>query len=412
MSDPIVLSGVGITPFGRQPEETVASLAAAATAAAILDSGIAPADIGVVVFANSTQGAMDGQHGIRGQLALSGIDLGVVPIINVENACCSATTALQVATAYVRAGMARHALVVGSEVMTQAKPEAILAAFEGSWDVAHRDESIARLTDWGSGTPAPADAIELASRTVFMDIYAAFARDHMTRFGSTAEQFAAVSAKNHMHSVHNPNAQFQKPFTVEEILASKQVVWPLTVPMCSPISDGAAAAVVSHLADAASPDRAIVIRGIALGHGGAWDGKDPQDHVSHRTALRAYQEAGLTPADVDVAEVHDATAVGEVQQIEHMGLVPYGDGGAAAQRGDTAIGGSIPVNPSGGLESRGHPIGATGLAQIHELVTQLRGDAGARQVDGARIALAENSGGLVGVEEAAVAVTLLEARGK
>jgi len=131
--------------------------------------------------------------------------------------------------------------------------------------------------------------------------------------------------------------------------------------------------------------------------------------VSHRTALRAYKEAGLAPADVDVAEVHDATAVGEVQQIEHMGLVTYGDGGAAAQRGDTAVGGPIPVNPSGGLESRGHPIGATGLAQIHELVTQLRGDAGARQVDGARIALAENSGGLVGVEEAAVAVTLLQA---
>ena len=331
MNDPIVLSGVGITPFGRQPDESVASLAAAAAAAAITDSGITPADIELVVFANSTQGAMDGQHGIRGQLALAGIDLGVVPIINVENACCSATTALQVATAYVRAGMARHALVVGSEVMTQAAPDAILAAFEGSWDVANREKSIARLADWGSGTPAPDDAVELASRTVFMDIYAAFARDHMTRFGSTAEQFAAVSAKNHMHSVHNPNAQFQKPFTVEEILASKQVVWPLTVPMCSPVSDGAAAAVVSHLADAASPGRAVIIRGIALGHGGAWDGKDPQDHVSHRTALRAYKEAGLTPADVDVAEVHDATAVGEVQQIEHMGLVPYGDGGAAEQ---------------------------------------------------------------------------------
>jgi acetyl-CoA acetyltransferase len=133
--------------------------------------------------------------------------------------------------------------------------------------------------------------------------------------------------------------------------------------------------------------------------------------VSHRTALRAYKEAGLAPANVDVAEVHDATAVGEVQQIEHMGLVSYGDGGAAAQRGDTILGGPIPVNPSGGLESRGHPIGATGLAQIHELVTQLRGDAGARQVDGARVALAENSGGLVGLEEAAVAVTLLQAPG-
>jgi acetyl-CoA acetyltransferase len=130
--------------------------------------------------------------------------------------------------------------------------------------------------------------------------------------------------------------------------------------------------------------------------------------VSHQTALAAFAEAGVDPADIDVAEVHDATAIGEVQQVEHMGLVPYGEGGAAAVRGETAIGGRIPVNPSGGLESRGHPIGATGLAQIHELVLQVRGDAGPRQVEGARLALAENSGGLVGVEEAAVAVTILE----
>lgn len=409
MTSPIAVTGTGMTRFGKQPNETVASLAAFAASAALVDAGLAASDIDVVVFANSTQGAMDGQHGIRGQLALAGLDLGIVPVINVENACCSSTTALHVAAAYVRSGMARHVLVVGSEVMTQASPDAILAAFEGSWDVAHREEGIARLAEWGKGVTVPADAVELASRTVFMDIYASFARDHMARFGSTAEQFAAVSSKNHMHSVHNPNAQFQKPFTVDEILASKQVIWPLTVPMCSPVSDGAAAAVVSTLTNAESPDRAVVIRGIALGHGGSWDGRNPEDHVSHRTAMRAYAEAGLSPADVDVAEVHDATAVGEVQQIEHMGLVPYGDGGAAAVRGDTALEGSIPVNPSGGLESRGHPIGATGLAQIHELVLQLRGDAGARQVQGARIALAENSGGLVGVEEAAVAVTLLEA---
>ncbi len=409
MAKPIAVTGVAMTNFGRQPDETVASLAAAAAAGAIEDAALAPSDIDVVVFANATQGAMDGQHGIRGQLALCGLDLGTIPIINVENACCSSMTGLHVAAAYVRSGMARHVLVVGSEVMTHSSPDVILAAFEGSWDVTHRVQSLTRLADLGRGTPAPADAQELVGRTVFMDIYAAFARDHMTRFGSTMEQFAAVSAKNHMHSVHNPKAQFQRPFTVEQVLASKGVAWPLTVPMCSAISDGAAAAVVSAVCDAVVPSRAITIRGIALGHGGTWDGRDLTDHVSHQTALRAYREAGLQPRDVDVAEVHDATAVGEVQQIEHMGLVPYGDGGAAAVRGDTTLGGRIPVNPSGGLESRGHPIGATGMAQIHELVLQLRSEAGVRQVEGARVALAENSGGLIGVEEAAVAVTLLEA---
>jgi len=238
-------------------------------------------------------------------------------------------------------------------------------------------------------------------------IYASFARDHMARFGSTPEQFAAVSAKNHMHSVHNPRAQYQKPFTVEEVLQGKAVVWPLTIPMCSPVSDGAAAAVVTNSPTDAG--RAVRIRAQRIGHGGSWDGVDPSGHVSHQTGLLAFADAGVDPSDIDVAEVHDATAVGEVQQVEHMGLVPYGEGGLAAQRGETALGGRIPVNPSGGLESRGHPIGATGLAQIFELVTQLRGEAGERQVEGARLALAENSGGLVGVEEAAVAVTILEA---
>ena len=397
-----------MTNFGRHRDATVASLAADAARQALNDSNLSESEIDIVIFANATQGAMEKQHGIRGQLAIADLNFGTIPVINVENACCSSTTGLHVAAAYVRSGMARHALVIGSEVMTQADPADILAAFEGSWDVANAKRSIERLAEWGSGTKAPDDAQELASRTVFMDIYASFARDHMTRFGSTMEQFAAVSSKNHMHSVNNPKAQFQKPFTVEQIMQSKGVVWPLTVPMCSPVSDGAAAAVVSQLSNATDTHRAVTIRGIALGHGGAWDGRDPEQHVSHQTALRAYHESGLQPADVDVAEVHDATAVGEVQQIEHMGLVSYGDGGAAAVRGDTAIGGRIPVNPSGGLESRGHPIGATGMAQIYELVIQLRGEAGARQVDGARIALAENSGGLVGLEEAAVAVTLLQ----
>lgn len=406
MSLPLI-TGVGMTPFGRHPHETVESLALSACRDAITDAGVDPSDIDAVVFANATWGAMGGQHGIRGQLALRQLGLRPIPIINVENACCSATTALQVATAYVKGGLSGTVLAVGSEVMSQAPLPELLAAFEGSWDVARRDETIKRLAEWGNGSQPPADAGELPGRTVFMDIYASFARDHMARFGSTPEQFAAVSAKNHMHSVHNPRAQYQKPFTVEEVLNGKAVVWPLTIPMCSPVSDGAAAAVVS--AQAIDPRRAVRIRAQRIGHGGSWDGVDVTGHVSHQTGLLAFADAGVDPSDIDVAEVHDATAVGEVQQVEHMGLVAYGEGGLAAQRGDTALGGRIPVNPSGGLESRGHPIGATGLAQVFELVTQLRGDAGPRQVEGARLALAENSGGLVGVEEAAVAVTILEA---
>lgn len=403
-----VIAGVGMTRFGRLAPHDVRSLATEAARQALVDADLDASEVDLVVFSNSLQGAMAGQHGIRGQLALGGLGLRPVPVVNVENACASASTALHVACAHVAAGLHERVLVVGAEVMTQSGTDAVLAGFEGSWDVARRDETIERLRLWGAGTVPPPGAEDRADRTVFMDIYAAFARDHMARFGTTREQLATVSAKNHRHSVHNPLAQFRRPFTVSEVLSAGSVTWPLTVPMCSPVSDGAAAAVLRP-AGRQQGRRAVRIRGLALGHGGQWDGREPAGHVSHRTAMRAYAAAGVAPEDVDVAEVHDATAIGEVQQVEHMGLVPYGDGGPAAVRGETALGGRIPVNTSGGLESRGHPIGATGLAQVHELVLQLRGEAGPRQVAGARIGLAENSGGLVGVEEAAVAVTVLEA---
>lgn len=401
------IAGVGMTRFGRLAPADLRTLATEAARTALADAGVTPDQVELVVFGNAVQGAMTGQHGIRGQLALQPLGLGPVPVLNVENACASASTALDIACSYVAAGRVGTVLVVGAEVMTQTSTETVLAAFEGSWDVSDRDASIARLLAWGEGTPPPASVVDRPDRTVFMDVYAAFARDHMARFGTTVEQLAAVSAKNHQHSAHNPLAQFQRPFTVEEVLAATNVAWPLTVPMCSPVSDGAAAAVV-RAPGLADPRRAVRVLATALGHGGTWDGVDPAGHVSHRTALRAFDQAAVGPEDVDVAEVHDATAIGEVQQVEHMGLVPYGEGGPAAERGDTRIGGRLPVNTSGGLESRGHPIGATGLAQVHELVLQLRGEAGPRQVEGARIALAENSGGLLGVEEAAVAVTLLE----
>jgi acetyl-CoA acetyltransferase len=179
--------------------------------------------------------------------------------------------------------------------------------------------------------------------------------------------------------------------------------------MCAPISDGAAATIVCNEQALARFDRAraVEIRAAVLRTGTERAPEDVEHHVSRRAALAAFDQAGLGPEDVSVAEVHDATAVGEVIQIENLGLVPFGEGGPASLRGETRIGGRIPVNPSGGLESKGHPLGATGLTQIFELVTQLRGEAGSRQVEGARIGLAENGGGLIGIEEAACCVTIL-----
>jgi acetyl-CoA acetyltransferase len=244
-----------------------------------------------------------------------------------------------------------------------------------------------------------------------MDVYAAFARFHMKRFGTTQRQLAAVAAKNHTHSVHNPLSQYRKPFTTEEVLAAAPITYPLTVPMCSPVSDGAAAVVVGTAAAlkrlGVDPRRAVRVLACVVQSGSDRIPEDMHRHCTALAAKRAYQAAGIGPDDVDVAEVHDATAMGEIIQVENLGFCKYGEGGTLAERGDTLIGGRIPVNPSGGLESKGHPIGATGLGQIHELVTQLRGKAGSRQVQGAKIAIAENGGGLQGIEEAVACITIL-----
>jgi len=218
-----------------------------------------------------------------------------------------------------------------------------------------------------------------------------------------------VAAKNHVHSQHNPLSQYQAPMTVDEVMGARKISWPLTLPMCSPISDGAAAAILCREEELHRFDksRAVKIHATALRSGSDRKPEEFARHVTARAARDAYEIAGLGPDDMNVAEVHDATAFAELQQIENLGFCEFGAGGALTQSGATSLGGTIPVNPSGGLESKGHPVGATGLAQIFELTTQLRGEAGGRQVENARYAIAENGGGFHGIEEAIACVTIL-----
>jgi acetyl-CoA acetyltransferase len=405
--------GTGMTAFGRFLERSVTDLTEEAVTATLADAGLTHADIGAVTFANATQGAMEGQFGIRGQVALAGLPFDAVPIINVENACASASTALHIALMQVQSGETDIALAIGAEKMCHRDSALSMAAFEGSWDRANSENTTRRLDSMAAGAPTPAEeAARESTRTVFMDVYAAFAKYHMGRFGTTQRQIAAVAAKNHQHSVENPLSQYRKSFTTEEVLASRLIAWPFTLPMCSPISDGAAAAIVcseSALRRLGASARAVRVRACTLMNGGRREHDEIEKHIARRAALRAYEIAGLGPDDIDLVECHDATAFGEIQQSENLGFFDFGEGGPAAERGDTRIGGRIPFNPSGGLESKGHPIGATGLGQIHELVMQLRGEAGPRQVEGARMALQENGGGLMGIEEAAVVVSILEA---
>ena len=302
-------------------------------------------------------------------------------------------------------------LAVGAEKMLTEDKVKNMAVFDGAIDVNGRNATLDRLFALSDGFEVPPEAgIENGLRSVFMDVYAAIAKHHMKLHGTTQRQMASVAAKNHRHSVHNELSQFRAAFTVDEVLAARGISWPLTLPMCSPISDGGAAAILCS-ADALKrfdKSRAIKVSASVIATGSDRDPDDATRHVTRLASQKAYERAGAGPKDMSVAEVHDASAIAEIMQTENLGFCEIGEGGPLAESGATEIGGRIPVNPSGGLESKGHPIGATGLGQIHELAVQLRGEAGERQVDDARFGIAENGGGMHGIEEAVACVTILE----
>ena len=407
----VYIIGVGMTPFGRMLDVDIKTMARKATEAALDDAGIDKADIDGAFFANATQGHMEGQQMIRGQVVLRDMGIGGIPVFNVENACAGGSSALNLAVNFIKAEVGDVVLALGAEKMFSQDRDLMLAAFDGAWDVSKADEIKERLVKLGEGVETPPGTTSDKPYSVFMDVYAAFSRFHMKRFGTTQRQIAAVAAKNHKHSVHNPLSQFRNEYSVDEILAAPPITYPLTLPMCSPISDGAAAAVVCSERGlkrlGISRTRAVKVLSSVVQSGSDRQPSEVERHLTCLAAKRAYELAGIGPEDVSVAEVHDATAMGEIIQVENLGFCDFGEGGALTESGATAIGGRIPVNPSGGLESKGHPVGATGLAQIYELVMQLRGEAGARQVEGARVGLAENGGGLHGLEEAAASVTIL-----
>ena len=407
----IYVVGVGMTPFGRLLEKDIKTLTREATQAALTAAGLVNSDLQAAFFGNASQGHMDGQHMIRGQIALRSMGIGGIPVVNVENACASGSSAFVLAVNHLRSGSGEVALAVGAEKMFSTDRDRMFSVFDSAWDLSRADEIRNELLQLGQGVDVPPGSTSPKPYSVFMDVYAAFARAHMRRFGTTQRQLAAVSAKNHAHSVHNPLSQYRVAYTLEEVLAAPPITYPLTLPMCSPVSDGAAAAIVCTASGlkrlGIDAKRAIKVLASVIQTG---TDRGDDDFAQHCTALasrKAYELAGIGPQDVSVAEVHDATAMGEIIQVENLGFCEFGAGGRIAERGETRIGGRIPVNPSGGLESKGHPVGATGIAQVHELVTQLRGEAGGRQVQDARIALAENGGGLQGIEEAVACITIL-----
>lgn len=408
--------GIAATRVGRQPERSFGDLVREAYLGALADAGAERGEgLRQVWFSNLL---MDywGQSAGKGHAALTplirdGLLPPGVPIVDVEAGCASASAAFNGAVKDVRAGDSELALAIGVEKMNDPeRPGGYLAYMERAVDQLEPQawrELYGRVAAESGGSFAPAP-----DHSIAMDIYAVWARSHMASYGTTLEQIAACAAKNHTNAVGNPRAQYRFPMTVEEVLADRVVADPLTRAMCAPAGDAAAAVVVcsaAHLRTVA-PEvraRALRVRGHALA-GGTFDVGWEDDRAPVIAARNAYRQAGMTPADVDFAELHDASSFAEVHLVEDLGFCPRGEGGAFAASGASARDGELPVNPSGGLVSRGHPIGATGIAMLHELALQLRGEAGDVQLPEASVGLAENGGGIIGNDVAVCSVTLLE----
>ena len=390
-----MIAGVGMTRFGKHLDATIRSLATEALNQALADAGASVDQVDTIYFGNAAAGLLTGQEMISGQVALRETGLMGKPIINVENACASASTAAHMAWLSVASGQSEVALAIGAEKMTNVDKMVPFRALIAAMDL----EEIKAET----GSDDPLTAGTAPGRSGFMDIYAGKARKYMAATGATVEDFARVAAKSHKFGSLNPKAQFQSPLSIADILGSRPIVDPLTLAMCSPIGDGAAALVFcseafvrQHGCDAVEANTIALVSGLP-------GGRNCNDRVSEK----AYAAAGIGPEDVDVAELHDAASPAEMIYIEELGLCAPGEGVGMIRDGETDLGGRVPVNTSGGLVAKGHPVGATGCAQIVELVDQLRGRCGARQVEGARVAMAQNGGGWIEDDTAATTLTLL-----
>jgi acetyl-CoA acetyltransferase len=382
----VYAAGVATTPFGRHLDRTLGSLAAEAAQGALDDAGLAHSDVQWVVFANAAEGVLSGQEMIRGQVALKDTPLAGLPIFNTENACASGSAAAHLAWLAVASGHVDRAIAVGAEKLFHPDKTRSFAAIESGTDLSLDTEGLHP----GQGS-------------VMMGAYAAEARRYADRHGDVAKALAAIAVKNRGYAAHNPHAQFRSPVTIADVEASREVALPLRLLTCSPLSDGAAAIVFT--ADPASrTDRPDVrLAGcVAVSHGG-------DRPCVERAAQAAYARAAVTAQDVDVFQLHDACAFAELLQYEQVGITRPGEAVAAVLDGRTGPGGDAPVNTDGGLLSRGHALGATGLAQLGELVRQLRGEAGERQVSAPRLALSVNSGGWMGDDYATAFATVLAA---
>lgn len=380
---PAHVAGAGMVRFGKFPASvTLEDLGSEAARAAIADAGATIRDVDALFVGHVFGGPVAGQR-IASRIGLDG-----VPASNHENYCASGATALREAWIALAAGLHDVVLVIGVEKMTD------------------------RVS--GGVRPDPND-LDAAVGYVMAAGHAMSARRYLLDHGATREQIASVAVKNHAHSVHNPYAHYQRPVSLAEVLNARPIAEPLGLLDCSPISDGAAAMILcspAGLARLGVAGRVPRIDAVALVSGSIElpGGDINAEDVSRRAADQAWELSGVGPDDIDVVEMHDCFTIAEIVRLEGLGLVPRGEGARWTEQGHTSLGGKLPVNPSGGLLSRGHPVGATGVAQACELTWQLRATAGGRQVEGARTGLAYCKGGTVSGTDGGSVTTLVMSR--
>jgi acetyl-CoA acetyltransferase len=389
------IAAAAMTPFGRWPDQSAASLGRAALRSLLQASETGPKSVQAVYVGRSFAGAIDHQVSVPGQVALRGTGIEDLPVFNFDNACAAVPSALHVAAGAVRSGEYDRVLVLGMDKLFAPERRRSMEALIGAMDV---DEM---------GWMLESDAV---NGSVFMETYyGRIAREYLERTGATRADLASVAVKNRAHAALNPMAQYRTPVTQAEVLAAPLICDPLTKLMCSPLTDGAVAMLVVSQREARRAAGALRPVQVAASVVRSGAPQAPSSTALQRAAAQAYQQAGIGPGDLDLAEVHEASAVGELIATEEIGLAAAGDGVKLVREGRSRLGGAVPVNTSGGLLSRGHPGAATGGAQLVELVWQLQGRCGDRQVAGARIGLAHSSGGLIGNEPACTGVTILAA---
>jgi acetyl-CoA acetyltransferase len=385
----VCIIGVGMTQFGKFPDKGIKDLARESSWLAMNDAGVQPKDIQAVYCGNAVEGLLSGQEDVRGQVVMRETGLAGKPIVNTPNACASSSTALREAWLAVASGLYDIVLAVGFEKLFVD-------------DTARTTRALASCTDV---------AVEGNLGVFFPGLYAMEARRYMHETGATREQFAKVCVKNHANGYLNPKAQIRQKVTVEEVLASKTVADPITLYMCSPIGDGGAAAVVCAESVAkrfrADP---VHIAAIGMASGGYQDLNIDEEKptATQMAAAEAYDISGIGPEDVNMIELHGAFSPAEFLYFEQLGFAPKGGAPRFLEDGETRITGKIPVNTSGGLESKGHPVGATGLAMVYEVVSQLWDRAGERQVKNPKVGLVHNGGGIIGGDAAVMCVHILK----